>query len=131
VSVVQFRPWPPLSPTISAIVLTLFAIEEGDLVPIRSWSRRPAAPGAGSLRRGCALATAVSGGPGANGRRGRLAIVLTARRSDLSRIVRRTGNELEIESVESEAWLLSQTFPAKLGRGLDLHDRADQDLLVA
>lgn len=55
---------------------------------------------------------------------------LLHRRNDLRRIVRNSLDDLELCEVESEAWLIAKHISGRRNSPLDLHDAADQELLL-
>jgi len=55
---------------------------------------------------------------------------LRHRRNDLRRIVRQSLDRLELCEMESEAWVLAQHISDRRNRVLNLHDVADQELLL-
>lgn len=55
---------------------------------------------------------------------------LQQRRNDLRRIVRQSPDRMELEEMESEAWVAAQMLSDRWNRALDFRDAADQDALL-
>jgi len=55
---------------------------------------------------------------------------LHQRRNDLRRIVRQSPDRMELEEMESEAWVAAQMLSDRWNRALDFLDAADQDALL-
>lgn len=61
---------------------------------------------------------------------GTFADFLRCRRNDLRRIVRQSLDRMEMQEMESEAWLVAQMLSDRWNRALDFRDAADQDALL-
>lgn len=55
---------------------------------------------------------------------------LQQRRNDLRRIVRQSPDHMELEELESEAWVAAQMLSDRWNRALDFRDAADQAALL-
>jgi len=55
---------------------------------------------------------------------------LQQRRNDLRRIVRQSPDRMELEEMESEAWVAAQMLSDRWNRALDFRDAGDQDALL-
>ena len=55
---------------------------------------------------------------------------LRQRRNDLHRIVRQSRDRMELQEMESEAWVAAQMLSDRWNRALDFRDAVDQDALL-
>lgn len=55
---------------------------------------------------------------------------LHQRRDDLRRIVRQSPDRMELQEMESEAWVNAQTLSDRWNRAFDFRDEADQEALL-